>query len=144
MDYADRMAQIRTHQQRLMYDGITESVLPELDPIRSIKNAINSCTIVQPAVAIVYTVPAGKAIVCDNITLTNREVVAKTFLIYNALVVLDEIQLDAGETLVLPKRYRVDAGNDLNFSCTVFALGSTMQADFVEYPLANKPRASPS
>ncbi len=144
MDYADRMAQIRTHQQRLMYDGITESLLPELDPIRSIKNAINSCTVVQPAVAIIYTVPAGRAIVCENITLTNREVVVNTFLIYNDVVTLDEIVMNAGETLVLPKRYRVDAGNTFNFSCTVFANGSTVAADFVEYPLADKARAPPS
>ena len=144
VDYAERMAQIRTHQQRLMLDGNTESLLPEIDPIRSIKNAMNSCTVVQPAVAVVYTVPAGRAIVCDNVTLTNREVVANTFLIYNGLVTIDEVQLDAGETMVLPKRYRADAGNTLNFSCSVFALGSTMSADFIEYPLADKARTPPS
>ena len=144
MDFADRMAQIRAFQQRLVFDGLTEALLPELDLIRSMDSAINSCTVVQPAVAVVYTVPAGKAIVCENITLTNREVVVNTFLIYNALAVLDEINLNAGETLVLPKRYRVDAGNTLNFSCTVFANGSTVAVDFIEYPLADKARAPPS
>jgi len=144
MDYAERMAQIRTHQQRLMLDGITESLLPELDPIRSVKTAFMSATATAPAVFVVYTVPAGKAIVCDNITLNNREAAITTVIIYAALIQIDEIQLAANETLVLPKRYRVAGGDTLNFSASQFVLGTTMSADFYEYPLANKVRVPPS
>jgi len=144
VDYAERMAQIRTHQQRLMFDGITESLLPELDPIRSMKTAFNSAVASAPAVTVVYTVPAGKAIVCDNVTLNNREAVAVDVLIYDGAVQIDEVQLDATETLVLPKRYRVTGGNTLNFSQDAWLLGVTMSADFIEYPLANKARTPPS
>lgn len=144
MDYADRMAQIRTHQQRLMLDGITESLLPELDPVRSIKNAFQSAATSAPAVHIIYTVPAGRAIVCENVTLNNREAAIVTVIIYAALAQIDEIQLAANESIVLPKRYRVAGGDTLNFSTSVFANGTTVAADFVEYPLANKARTPPS
>lgn len=140
-DFDDRMAQFRTVAQNLQKDGALGGVELEIDPIRGVRSAYLSATASATA-DLVYTVPAGKALVVKDFTLTNNALAPATITIRDNVTTLDTIIVAAQDSVVISRSYYV--ATSIVCLCSVWLLGTTYSFAFYEFDLTNRNRTPPN
>lgn len=140
-DFDERVAQIRSITQELVKNGLTEGVQLKLDEWRGLQHAVLSAT-VSTTVALVYTVPAGKVVVSESMTLYNAALAATVIDIYDGAVRIDRIAVAATDSAVVQRRYRF--ATSIGVACAAYLAGTFYSFSFLEFPDTNRRHAPPA
>jgi hypothetical protein len=140
-DFEDRVAEMRTIVQELVKNGLTEGVQLKLDEWRSVDIAFMSAVASTPAIGLVYTVPAGKVMIIESFTIYNAAA-ACWFDLYDGLVHIDRIAVNAADSTVITRRYRIETS--LNVICQLWLAGTNYSFTFIEFPDTNRRHPPPA
>jgi len=140
-DYDERMAQMRIILQEMVLDGRLEGVQMKLDEIRGLQTAYLSATASATA-DLVYTVPANKAVVTKDITLTNFAAAPATIDIFDGAAQLDAIIVAANDSVVIGRSYRFETS--IIIYCSVWLAQTSYSVSYWEFAETNRTRTPPT
>ena len=140
-DFDERVVEMRVYLQELVKNGLTEGVQLKLDEWRGLENAVLSAT-VSTTVELVYTVPAGKVVIVESMTLYNATAAATIIDVYDGAVRIDRIAVAATDSAVVARRYRIETS--IGVACVNYLAGTFYSFSFIEFPDTNRRHAPPA
>jgi len=140
-DFGERVARVRCITQELVKNGLTEGVQLKLDEWRS-RDVVYLSATVSTTTELVYTVPAGKVVVVDSMTLYNAAAAATVIDIYDGLVRIDRIAVAATDSAVVARTYRFETS--IRVACAAWLAGTFYSFSTLEFPDTNRRHTPPS